>query len=89
MNKDALIPFKNEVYKLIKHMPEHGLTNELDLPFWENKLNSDLVLKKDGFLFFCTIIKQADIISESVYDVKNYDSMNLKIEKNIKLFINL
>ncbi len=89
MNNDYLIPFKNEVYKLIKKMPEHGLSNDLNLAYWENKLNSDLVLKKDGFLFFCTVVNQADIISESVCDVKNYDSVNLEIEKNIKLFINL
>lgn len=87
MNKDGLIPFKNEVYKLIKHMPEHGLTTQLDLPFWENKLDSDLVLKKDGFLFFCSLIKQAEIIVECVKVLKNYDSSNLEIEKTINLLI--
>jgi hypothetical protein len=71
-------------------MPEHGLSEQFDLPFWENKLNTDLVLKKDGFLFFCQLVNQAEIISEYVSEgIKFYETEKLKTEKNINLFINI
>lgn len=90
MNKDVLIPFKNEVFKLIRKIPEHSLSNELDLPFWENKLNSDVVLKRDGFLFFCERINEAVIIFESTKNnIKIYDSEKMEIEKDRNLFLEI
>ena len=89
MNIPTTIPFKDKVLKLIRKMPEHSIgINGLDLPFWENKLNSEVVLKKDGILFFCTVISDAEIISESVLgDLKIYDGE--KIEKENTLFIQI
>lgn len=89
MNKETLIFFKNEVFKLIRKIPDHNLNHGMNLPEWEEKLNSDVVLKKDGFLFFCKRINEAEIILESINKVKIYDSERIKIEENDNLYLEL
>jgi hypothetical protein len=81
MNIPTTIPFNDKVLKLIRKMPESSIgTNGMDIQFWENKLDCDMVLKKDGILFFCSIIADAYITHEYVTDLKIYDSVLRKNE---------
>lgn len=89
MNKETLIFFKNEVFKLIRKIPDHNLNHGVNLADWENSLQSDIVLKRDGFLFFCKRINDAEIIYESVNKLKFYESEAINIENNFNILIYL
>lgn len=47
-----LIHFQNEVYIIKKEMKDNNITSE-ELNWFKWYSNSDVVLKKNGILFFC------------------------------------
>ena len=58
-----IIPYNDVLYMVEKRYKEatvkENMTNEL-----KEFLGCDLVLRKNGYLFFCTIIKEAEIIND-------------------------
>jgi hypothetical protein len=54
-----LIVIKDELYQVIKKIPEQ---DDLDIELFRIKTQSTNVFKKDGYLWFCSLIENANIL---------------------------
>ena len=63
---------QNSLYVILRRIREEYVK---EVEYWEIKLNSDKIFKKDGIYYFCEAVDEAEIIKDGLIEEPSKNNM--------------